>query len=65
MARRRLFNVVFPPEESQLVSDDIKTQHIQSQQQKNWDIVTRILRPSFSQGPEVPNIEEGNNYKEI
>jgi len=59
VARQRLFNVVFPQEESPLVSDDIKSHHIQSQQRKNWDIVTRILRPSFSQEPEVPNIEEG------
>lgn len=62
VARQRLFNAVFPPEDSPFVPGTIKSEVLQSQKQNNWDVVTRILRPSFATGTHTPKIEDRKSH---
>ena len=50
---QRVFNSVFPPEESPFLSGFVRTEQLRPDQQRHWDIVTRIIQPHFSShGPE-------------
>ena len=46
---QRVFNSVFPPGESPFLSGYVRTEPLRPDQQRLWDIVTRILHPNFSQ----------------
>jgi hypothetical protein len=45
---QRVFNHVFLPEESPLLSDFVQAEQFRPDQQRDWDIVTRVLKPGFS-----------------
>jgi hypothetical protein len=53
---QRVFNFVFPPGESPFLSGYVRTEKLRPDQQRLWDIVTRILHPKFSQ----PSVERGD-----
>jgi hypothetical protein len=46
MARRRVFDSVFPPGESPFLSGIVANEHLPPDQQKLRDVVTRCLRLS-------------------
>ena len=46
---QRVFDSVFPPGESPFLSGYVHTEQLRPDQQRLWDIVTRILHPNFSQ----------------
>jgi hypothetical protein len=46
---QRVFNAVFPPNESPFLSGLERTEPLRADQQKFWDVVTRVLKPNFSQ----------------
>ena len=45
---RRVFDAVFPPDESPFLSGFVRTDPLRPDQQRLWDIVTRILKPDFT-----------------
>ena len=44
---QRVFNSVFPPDESPFLSGYVRTEQLRSDQQRHWDAVTRIIQPHF------------------
>jgi hypothetical protein len=46
MARRRVFDSVFPPGESPFLSGFVENEQLRPDQQRLWDIVTRFLQLS-------------------
>jgi hypothetical protein len=47
-SHQRIFNTVFPPEESPFLSGAGKPEKLRGEQQRQWDVVTRVLKPTFS-----------------
>ena len=45
---QRVFNHVFPAEENPFLSGFVQAEQFRPDQQRDWDIVTRILKPDFS-----------------
>jgi len=64
VVRQRLFNAVFPPDELPLISKAPENE-LPQQLQKQWDVVTRVLRPSFSLENFRPDFEEGNPQRRM
>ena len=54
-ARQRIFNAIFPPEESPFLSGAGKLETLPGEQQRLWDVVTRALKPTFT----LPPLEQG------
>ena len=46
--RQRIFNAVFPPEESPFLSGAVTAEQLSGEQQRLWDVVTRVLTPTFA-----------------
>jgi hypothetical protein len=46
--RQRVFNTVFPPEESPFLSGAVTAEQLSGEQQRLWDVVTRVLKPAFA-----------------
>jgi hypothetical protein len=46
---QRVFDAVFPPGESPFLSGHVHTEQLRPELQRHWDVVTRILKPDFSQ----------------
>lgn len=46
---QRVFDAVFPPGESPFLSGYVGAEQLRPEQQRHWDLVTRILKPDFSQ----------------
>lgn len=39
---------MFPPEESPFLSGPVKAEQLRGEQQRLWDVVTRVLKPRFA-----------------
>src|SRR5271155_1541066 len=50
----RVFNSVFPPDESPFLSGFVRTEQLRPDQQRHWDVVTRIIQPHFSSEIQEP-----------
>lgn len=55
---QRVFNSVFPPEESPFLSGFVRTEQLRPDQQRHWDVVTRLIQPHFS--PQVTEIRDSD-----
>jgi hypothetical protein len=45
---QRVFSHCFPAEESPFLSEFVQDEQFRPDQQRDWDIVTRVLKPEFS-----------------
>lgn len=55
---QRVFNSIFPPEESPFLSGFVRTEQLRPDQQRYWDVVTRLIQPHFS--PRVAEIRDSD-----
>ena len=55
-SRQRIFNAIFPPEESPFLSGAVKPEKLPGEQQRLWDVVTRALKPTFTLPPPEQDI---------
>jgi hypothetical protein len=56
---QRVFNHVFPPEESPFLSSFVSTEQFRPDQQRLWAVVTRVLSPGFSTLSGDVNVDTG------
>jgi hypothetical protein len=56
---QRVFNHVFPPDESPFLSSIVSTEQFRPDQQRLWDVVTRVLNPGFSTLSGAINVDPG------
>jgi hypothetical protein len=57
---QRVFNSVFPPDESPFLSGFVRTEQLRPDQQRHWDVVTRIIQPHFTSEIQEPiDLTEG------